>query len=374
MPRELVAVAPRTPILREYEEPPLGPRQIQINTEFASPKHGTELVAYRDDPAAYRPYDPYWGAAMPRPDDVPPAFPRPLGNMAVGIVTEIGPEATRFRLGERVFGHLSIRETHAVDEANIDPFPSNLSAEAAVCLDPTVMALAIRDAGIKLGDRVAIFGLGAIGLIAVQLARLAGADQVIAVDLIESRRTLACSFGADSALDPLAGDKDAGLAIRELTKPADQALAAITPPPDPYVFGGYRERITQFTNLGVDVASESSGNISALHHAIRATRFGGTVCVLSFYGGDSTALRLGEEFHVNRLNLISARAQSLPLRDAPAWTLARLVETSLRWLTTGRLRTDGIITPIVPFEDSVEAYRKIDEHPEQSIKLGVRFG
>src|SRR5689334_5621916 len=61
MPRELIAVAPRTPELREYPEPPLGPRQIRIRTEFASPKHGTELVAYRDDPAAHRPYDRAWG-------------------------------------------------------------------------------------------------------------------------------------------------------------------------------------------------------------------------------------------------------------------------------------------------------------------------
>jgi threonine dehydrogenase-like Zn-dependent dehydrogenase len=374
MPRELVAVAPRTPILREYEDPPLGPRQIRIKTEFASPKHGTELVAYRNDPAARRSYDPEWGAVMPRPDNAPPVFPRPLGNMAVGIVTDVGPEVTRFHVGDRVFGHLPIRETQTVDEANIDPLPANLSAEAAVCLDPTVMALAIRDAGIKLGDRVAIFGMGAIGLMAVQFARLAGADQVIAIDPIESRRTLACSFGADVALDPVAGDKDAGLAIRELTQLSGQALVANTSQPAPYIVGGYREQITQFSELGVDIAIESSGNISALHHAIRATRFGGTVCVLSFYGGDSAALRLGEEFHVNRLNLISARAQSLPLRDAPAWNLARLVETSLRWLTTGRLRTDGIITPIVPFEESVEAYRMIDEHPERSIKLGVRFG
>ena len=44
MPRELVAVEPRTPVLREYEEPALGPRQFRIRPEFASPKHGTELV------------------------------------------------------------------------------------------------------------------------------------------------------------------------------------------------------------------------------------------------------------------------------------------------------------------------------------------
>jgi threonine dehydrogenase-like Zn-dependent dehydrogenase len=65
--------------------------------------------------------------------------------------------------------------------------------------------------------------------------------------------------------------------------------------------------------------------------------------------------------------------ESLPLRDAPAWTLERLVEVALGWLENGRLRTDGIVTPVVPFRESVEAYREIDEHPERSIKLGIRF-
>src|ERR687890_2108173 len=82
-PHELIAVAPREPVIREYEEPPLGPTQIRIKTEFASPKHGTELVGYRNDPVANRPYDFAWGANISRPSP-PPGFPRPLGNMAVG--------------------------------------------------------------------------------------------------------------------------------------------------------------------------------------------------------------------------------------------------------------------------------------------------
>lgn len=366
MPRELIAIAPRTPVLRAYEEEPLGPREIRIRTEFASPKHGTELVAYRDEPAARRPYDPAWGAVLPSPESAVPTFPRPLGNMAVGVVSEAGPEVTRFRVGDRVFGHFPIRETQTVDETQADLLPAGMSPEAAVCLDPAVMALALRDANIRLGDRVAVFGLGAIGLMAVQLARLAGADWVVAVDPIAHRRQVAHQFGADVVLDPLA-EGDAGLAIRRLTGPP-----AARPSGD-RVVGGYRERPTQASQLGVDVAVEVSGNSRALHDAIRATRFGGRVCVLSFYGGEATGLRLGEEFHLNRLELITARAESLPLRDAPGWTLARLATVALSWLAEGRLRADGIVTPIVPFAESAAAYREIDEHPERSIKLGIRF-
>ena len=64
--RELIATAPRTPGIREYKEEALGPKQIRIKTEFASPKHGTELVGYRNDPVASRPYDFAWGATISR--------------------------------------------------------------------------------------------------------------------------------------------------------------------------------------------------------------------------------------------------------------------------------------------------------------------
>jgi threonine dehydrogenase-like Zn-dependent dehydrogenase len=372
MPQELIATAPRTPALNTYTEPTLGSTQIRIRTVLASPKHGTELVGYRDDPAAHRPYDPVWGAVMPRTSTAT-SWPKPLGNMAVGIVEKIGADVTRFAVGDRVFGHFSIRETHTIDQSQADLMPDGLTDEAAVCLDPAVMAFAMRDGNIKLGDRVAVFGMGAIGLFAVQLAKLAGASQVIAVDLIPARRELALKLGADLALDPRDGDGDGGLAIRKLTAPAGWEPT----PPDPTrgtrLVGGYRERDTQLNQFGVDVAVEASGSVQALHQAVRATRYGGTVCMLSFYGGDSAALRLGEEFHINRLNLVSARAESLPMRDFPGWNLDRMVRTTLDWLATGKLKATGIISPIVPFAESVDAYRSIDERPEQSIKLGIRF-
>ncbi|MDQ2655728.1 MAG: alcohol dehydrogenase catalytic domain-containing protein, partial [Chloroflexota bacterium] len=121
MPRELIATAPRTPALRAYEEAPLQPTQVRIKPELASPKHGTELVGYRNDPVASKPYDFALGAVMPQPPETALAsFPKRLGNMAVGVVTEIGPEVTRFQVGDRVFGHFPIRETQTVDETAVD--------------------------------------------------------------------------------------------------------------------------------------------------------------------------------------------------------------------------------------------------------------
>jgi hypothetical protein len=38
-----------------------------------------------------------------------------------------------------------------------------------------------------------------------------------------------------------------------------------------------------------------------------------------------------------------------------------------------RVRTEGILSPIVPFEESAEAYRQNNEYPERAIKLGIRF-
>jgi threonine dehydrogenase-like Zn-dependent dehydrogenase len=288
-----------------------------------------------------------------------------------------------------------VRETYTVHESRVDRLPAGLSAEAAVCLDPAVMALAVRDADVRLGDAVAVFGLGAIGLFAVQLARLAGADQVLGVDPIAARRELGRRYGADHAIDPGEAPGDAGLAVRRLAPlppgGRERAAPAQATPAGPggpaaelaalgrprrrgrHVAGGFTEVETQTGDLGADVAVEASGSPRALQAAIRATRYGGTVCLLSYYPTDAAGVYLGEEFHLNRLRLVSCRAESLPLRDAPGWTLERLVATALRWLASGRLQTAGMVTPIVPFAEAPAAFREIDAHPETSVKLGIRF-
>jgi threonine dehydrogenase-like Zn-dependent dehydrogenase len=353
MPRELVATGVRTLAIREYVDEPLGPGEIRVRTEFGAPKHGTELHNLRgQSPQA----DSYWDSErrifLPGPGPRP-TFPMRLGNIAVGTVTEVGPGVTGIAEGDRVAGYGPLRETQRWAWATpgaypgVRPLPPGMPWQAAVCLDPATVALGgVRDGQVRVGDRVGIFGLGAIGLMAVQLAKLAGASFVGAVDPLPRRRTAASEvpdgLRPDRLLDPT--EVDAGLELRQAT-------------------GG----------MGVDVAIETSGVAPALHQAIRGAAFGATIAITAWYTEFHGGLDLGREAHLNRPTFIFTRAESEPHRDHPRWNNRRLADAAWDLLVQGRLRTDAIIQPVVPFDQVLEAYREIDEHPERSVKLGVVF-
>jgi len=353
MPRELVAIAVRTPALREYTDQPLQPNEIRVTTQFGAPKHGTELHGYRADGAtSHASWDAAQRLFMPTGPDRPPSqqFPRGLGNIAVGIVSETGADVAGVKVGDVVAGYGPLRETQRWAWGTTGAYPgvrtlaAGMSWQSAVCLDPATVALGgIRDGQVRVGDRVAVFGLGAIGLMAVQLARVAGASFVAAVDPIAGRRAVASQTGADLSIDPTT--TDAGLAIRQAT-------------------GG----------LGVDVSVETSGSAQALHQAVRAVAFGGTVAITAWYTEFRGGVDLGQEAHLNRPTFVFTRAESEPHRDHPRWNNRRLADAAWDLLARGQLDGAPIVQPIVSFDDVVDAYRAIDEHPERSVKLGVRFG
>ena len=111
MPLELIADRPGHALLREYEELPLQPGEVRVRARFSSVKHGTELRAFRSDtPDASDRFDSELRLHR-RGEGAPPQFPMALGNMCVGTVEETGPDAGSLEPGDRVFGHLPIRET-----------------------------------------------------------------------------------------------------------------------------------------------------------------------------------------------------------------------------------------------------------------------
>jgi len=344
MSKELIAIAPKQAILKDYTEEPLKPSQVRIKSEFSAEKHGTTLAFYRGlVPQMEKIWDNEMELFLPSKEK-PSLFPFPLGNITIGTIVEVGSGVTLFKPGDRVWGYLPIRETHTVDEKRIHLLPSGVSDEEALCIDPAVVALmSVREGRFSLGDRVAIFGLGAIGLLTVQMAKLCGARLVIAVDPIKERRDLAEKLGADLTIDP--NTVDVGLEIKLATH-----------------------------KKGVDVAIETSASYKALHEAIRGTRYGGTIVPTSFYHGEAKGLNLGEEWHLNRYTMVSgARVESEPYRDYPRWDRQRIYDTVIELFQKKRLSVEEFLH-IVNFEEVIDAYKMfLEEFPNKWIKLGVRY-
>jgi threonine dehydrogenase-like Zn-dependent dehydrogenase len=341
MPQEAICSAPFQLEWRHYQDAALGPRQVRVTSEFAAAKHGTELAIYGGAVTARGHFDErlrVFHAGQPES-----VLPIGIGNMVVGRVTELGSEVERLKLGDRVLAHGSFKPTHTLLESECRVMPESMPWQSAVCLDPAEFALgALRDSGLKLGDSVAIFGLGAIALLGVQLARLAGAGSIIAVDPLASRRDVAKRFGATHVLNPR--EEDVGLRLKELS-------------------GG----------VGVDVAIEYSGSPQALQAALRGIAFGGTVVCGAFPPPYAAGLDLGAEAHMNVPNLVFSRACSEPLRDHPRWTNQRIVQTCFEMLADGRLTGEGIVSEPVPFDTVLDAFAAAVKEPGKVLKLGARF-
>jgi threonine dehydrogenase-like Zn-dependent dehydrogenase len=340
MVRELIAPAPSQIAWREVPRAALQPHQIRVLSHYGAAKHGTEMSLFKGTASPRGGYDKQ--LHLHRPELPGVNYPVRLGNIIVGQVVEIGRDVTEHRVGDMVFNYGSFAQEHIWPES-VRRLPPNVPWQAAVCLDPADFAIgALRDGHVRLGDAVAVFGMGAIGLLVVQLAKLAGAFPVIAVDPLASRRALAKSCGADQVIDPTA--VDTGLAIKELT-----------------------------ASRGADVCIEYSGSHHALQAALRGVAYLGKVVAGAWPGAYPAGLDFGAEAHMNRPSIIFSRACSEPNPDHPNWNEERIFEVAWRYLSSGALQTVPLIQPIVDFDDLITVYPQIATKPHEIIKLGVRF-
>lgn len=260
MPKELLIAGPRDLRLRSYEEAPLKPGEVRAQAVLSGISHGTELNLYRGTaPFHSKRFDPDLRLFVE--DDEYQPYPMRLGYEWVGRVTEVGPDVAGFEVGDLVHLRVNHRQTCTFAAGDtttwepLEPLPAGLDPDRAIVLALAGTALqAVHDAHIKAGDRVAVFGLGVIGLLTAQLARLDGAVWVDAIDPIAARRALAEEYGADRTLNPDACD--VGWEIKKAG-------------PQP----------------GADVVIEVSGHYAALHQAIRSVRMGGTVVAAGYYQG-----------------------------------------------------------------------------------------
>jgi len=342
MPKRLVAIAPEQLAWQPYDEPALDADQVRIKAEFAAAKHGTEMAFYKGYALARGPYDREY--QLHRKSETPwLPYPFAVGNMIVGRVIEKGAGVKKVKEGDRVCVFSGFRPTCVAKEGACWVMPEGMSWKSAVCLDPADFAFAaVRDGHVRIGAAVAVSGMGAIGLMVVQLARLAGARQVIAIDPLPGRRAIAEQLGATATLDPRACD--VGLTLKEMT-----------------------------AKRGVDVAIEYSGAAPAVQHALRGVAYGGNVVLGAFPGAFGPGLDLGAEAHMNIPNIMFTRACSQPDRDHPRWDEPRVLAACWDLLVSGKISGELIVQPVVPFESLLEEYPKIASQPQDFLKLGATF-
>lgn len=107
--KKLVAVKPRVAELLEYEDRSISPNEVKIEVQFASPKHGTEVIDFRGmTPFMDEDFSEEWRMFMPREEGTTKGIvfgEFQLGNMVVGQIIEVGSEVTGFQVG-RLFVHM----------------------------------------------------------------------------------------------------------------------------------------------------------------------------------------------------------------------------------------------------------------------------
>lgn len=220
-------------------------------------------------------------------------------------------------------------------QANLCPVPDGLSDEQ-VLMCPDIMSTGFagaESANLRIGDSVAIFAQGPIGLCATAGARLRGAGLIIAVDGVAERLDMARALGADVVLDHRRVDVVAE--IRRLT-------------------GG----------RGVDAAIEALGRQTTFESALRVLKPGGTLSSLGVYSEDLTlpldAFNAGLGDHRIVTSLCPGGKERM----------RRLMQV----IESGRLDLGPLVTHRFDLEDIVAAYDLFGHQRDGVLKVAVRAG
>jgi threonine dehydrogenase-like Zn-dependent dehydrogenase len=312
-------------------------------TWYSGISAGTELTAYRGS-------NPYltrtWDAGRRLFVDGEPTFGYPVegwGYSEVGEVVEVAEEVEAPAVGDLVHGIWGHRSEAVVLAAALrdrvwtrdDAVSGTFARVGSIALN------AVLAADVRLGDRVAVFGQGVIGLLATRLATLAGA-RVVAVDAVPRRLAFARAMGAEEVFG------------------VDVA-------------GGAGAAVRAWAGDGVDAAIELSGSDRGLHEAVRSVVVEGVVAASGFYQGGASHLRLGEEFHHNRVRIVASQISGTPVGLGSRWNQARLVRTFMDEIGRGRVDARSLVTDVVDATDVAAIFARLDAGDPEILQAVLRF-
>ncbi len=336
---------PRMVAVVEEAAQPLRADEVRVQTFYSGISAGTELTTYRNtNPYLHKRWDPAARLFVPDAANESVQYPVVVGYEEVGAVSETGPGVDDLPVGTVVYGTWGHRAEAVVEASQVRERTLPAGADPLLGIFSHIGATALNgilDSSLRLGETVAVFGLGVVGQLVCQLARLSGAE-VIGVDLIPMRLQMAEQLGTKPVLDGRAGSP--AEAIKRLT-------------------GG----------RGADVCIEASGATQALNEAIRACARDARVVTLGFFEGAAQGLYLGEEFHHNRIQIICSQIGGVAPRLQPRWDRLRLVQTVMRLAAEGRLHLRPLITHIVPAAEAPALFRQLDEAPADVLQVVLDF-
>jgi threonine dehydrogenase-like Zn-dependent dehydrogenase len=319
--RALYFVCPGTVELREEPLQPL-PGQVGVRSRLMGISHGTELLAFRGELPSGLAAD---AALKSLPGRL--EYPLKYGYSNCGLAAETG---------QRVFAFYPHQDLFFAEPGELIVLPPEVSDEQAVFLPNLETALGIvHDAGVRLGERALVVGLGVVGLLTSALLLRSGVGEVLAVEPHPLRREQAARLGC-------------------------RALS----PEEPRL----RERIAELTSgRGPDVAINASGAEAGLQLALDTLCFEGTLVEASWYGSRRVSLELGAAFHRRRLRLVSSQVSSVAAALGPRWDKRRRLELALGLLPV--LDPSRYITHRFPLERAQEAFELLDRHQERVLQV-----
>jgi len=285
-------------------------------------------------------------------------YPTLLGHEPAGVVDKVGPgvaleEGTRVAIEPAIpcmdcefcregrynncphvkfLGtpptHGIFEQYHCMPAVCCVPIPDSMTLLEAALLEPLGVALhAIHLAKLRLGETVAIFGGGPIGLVTLLCARFAGAGQVFLTDLLLHRLDMAKQLGADAVLQ------------------ADQ--------------GNVGEWIQEQTNgRGVDIAIECAGKQETITHMCEAARIGGRGYIIGIPEEDDLL------FPMHTIRRKELLLQNVRRSNGE-------VEACLGLVASGRINLKPLATHFFPLEQVPEAFDLVLEHKDGVMRAMI---
>jgi threonine dehydrogenase-like Zn-dependent dehydrogenase len=310
--RQLVFRSDRRVVIEEFDLPGPGPGQVLVRHTHTQVSAGTEMNFFRLNPA-----------------DGPLTRSTP-GYMGTGVVLQAGAGVTGFVAGDRVVTCGNHCSHWLAEPADTGPFKwyiqrldDRISDAAGGFVTLADVSLhGVRRAGLQIDESVAVFGLGIVGQLTVQLARLSGAHPIIAVDLSDRRLELALAGGATHTINAAREDVEA-------------AVMAVT--------GG----------RGAETVFHCAPAAQALQTAMQA---GGERAKIVLTASAPGLAEIGLQRELLRREQTILGVYQIGMQRDPTpywpWTNLRNRQACLRLMAAGHLQVDPLITHVAPYTEA----------------------